>query len=466
MRAARPRLAGRHGGADAVLARLVGRRGDHAAAADAADDDRLAAQRGLVALLDRREEGVQVQVEDRGVGAHGGNVPPGTDRTVPVNVHCVVHSRAATAPRPQGARDGAGPSAPLGSVDPMTSPASPAPRATSSPPARPRTSWPPCPSCSASSRATRSSMLTFGGVETFHARVDLPPPTEADEAVELLLEPALQHRVTRVVFVVYADDGPAARAVAAPAASRLRRGRHRRGRGAPRPRRALVRARPARGARGRGALRRRRPPVPRPGGGRRDRRARLARRARGGAAPSPDGGRRGGARRAPGGCPSPPGEIADLVDVRLEAGRFTPVELARVLLGLLDAEGRDAAWAAMSRDVAARHVRLWTDAVQRAPDDLVAAPAAVLGAGRVAGRPRRAGLVRRRPVPRPSTRTTRWRRLVADDARPTRCRRRRGRRRGRMTRAARIAVGTARPWRPAPSASRRSCWSSTRPRAP
>ena len=77
--------------------------------------------------------------------------------------------------------------------------------------------------------------------------------------------------------------------------------------------------------------------------------------------------------------PSPPGEIADLVDLRLEAGRFTPVELARVLLGLLEVEGRDAAWAAMSRDVAARHVRLWTDAVQRAPDDLVAAPAAVLG---------------------------------------------------------------------------------------
>ena len=77
--------------------------------------------------------------------------------------------------------------------------------------------------------------------------------------------------------------------------------------------------------------------------------------------------------------PSPPGEIADLVDLRLEAGRFTPVELARVLLGLLDAEGRDAAWAAMTRDAAERHVRLWTDAVQRAPDDLVAAPAAVLG---------------------------------------------------------------------------------------
>jgi hypothetical protein len=50
-----------------------------------------------------------------------------------------------------------------------------------------------------------------------------------------------------------------------------------------------------------------------------------------------------------------------------------------VLLGLLEAEGRDAAWAAISRDLAEPHVRLWTDAVQRAPDDLVAAPAAVLG---------------------------------------------------------------------------------------
>ena len=33
----------------------------------------------------------------------------------------------------------------------------------------------------------------------------------------------------------------------------------------------------------------------------------------------------------------------------------------------------------MSREAAAPHVRLWTDAVQRAPDDLVAGPAAVLG---------------------------------------------------------------------------------------
>jgi hypothetical protein len=49
-----------------------------------------------------------------------------------------------------------------------------------------------------------------------------------------------------------------------------------------------------------------------------------------------------------------------------------------VLLGLVESDGRDAACAAMSRDAAVGHVRLWTDAVQRAPADLVAAPAAVL----------------------------------------------------------------------------------------
>ena len=49
-------------------------------------------------------------------------------------------------------------------------------------------------------------MLTFGGAETFHARVDLPPPSETDDAVAQLLEPALLHSVARVLFVVYADD--------------------------------------------------------------------------------------------------------------------------------------------------------------------------------------------------------------------------------------------------------------------
>ena len=61
-------LARRHRRAHAVLPRLVRRRGHHAAAAGAAHHDRLAAQGRLVALLDRGEERVQVQVEDRGAG--------------------------------------------------------------------------------------------------------------------------------------------------------------------------------------------------------------------------------------------------------------------------------------------------------------------------------------------------------------------------------------------------------------
>jgi hypothetical protein len=40
---------------------------------------------------------------------------------------------------------------------------------------------------------------------------------------------------------------------------------------------------------------------------------------------------------------------------------------------------RDAAWGSMTRDDASAHVALWTDAVQRSPEDLVGAPASVLG---------------------------------------------------------------------------------------
>ena len=220
-------------------------------------------------------------------------------------------------------------------------------------------------------------MLTFGGTETFHARVDLPLPSDADEAVGLLLDPAVLHRVTRVVFVVYGDDGPPARTVV----RRLRRAFTRAGIDVV----EVLRAHDGRWfAPGR-------PGAPRGGvpydvGDHRFRaqavvegivvhgsRAELEAVLR----PRPDASAAlaGAVRRA---VPSPPGEIADLVDARLEPGRFTDPELARVLLGLCEAGGRDAAWAAMSRDAAFRHVRLWTDAVQRAPDDLVAAPAAVL----------------------------------------------------------------------------------------
>ena len=222
------------------------------------------------------------------------------------------------------------------------------------------------------------AMLTFGGRETFHARIDLPPPEEAADAVRQLLDPALQHRVTRVLFVIYADDGPAARTVV----RRLRRAFTRAGIDVV----EVLRAHRGRWfAPGRlGA-----PPggVPYDVGDHRFRaqavvegivvhgsRAELEAVLLPRAEAVDEVGR--AVRRA---LPSPPGEIADLVDARLESGRFTTVELARVLLGLLEPQGRDAAWGAMTREVADRHVRLWTDAVQRAPDELVATPAALLG---------------------------------------------------------------------------------------
>ena len=56
-----------HGRADAVFARLVARRRDHAAHL-AADRDRLAPQLRIVALLDRRIEGVHVDMDDLALG--------------------------------------------------------------------------------------------------------------------------------------------------------------------------------------------------------------------------------------------------------------------------------------------------------------------------------------------------------------------------------------------------------------
>ncbi len=221
-------------------------------------------------------------------------------------------------------------------------------------------------------------MLTFGGVETFHARVDLPPPREVGEMVRLLLDPALKHRVTQVVLVVYADDGKTVRVVV----SRLRRAFAAAGIDIVEVLRAhegrwFAPGRPGAPASG----------VPYHVGAHRFRaqavvegivvhgsRAELEAVLR--PLPTAVAETTRAVRRA---SPSSPGEVADLVDRRLDEGRFTTFELARVLLGLLDVDGRDAAWATMTREVSARHVRLWTDAVQRAPDELVAAPAAVLG---------------------------------------------------------------------------------------
>ena len=221
-------------------------------------------------------------------------------------------------------------------------------------------------------------MLTFGGAETFHARVDLPGPGEVDGAVAQLLDPAVDHGVTRVVFVCYADDGPTLRALV----RTLRRDFGRAGI-------EVLEVLRAHGGRWFVPGRSGGPPggVPYDVSGHRFRAQAVVEgivvhRSRGELEamlrPRPDQVAEV-ARRVRHEVPSPPGEIADLVELRLAAGRFTTVELARVLLGIQEPVGRDVALQALSRDVAEQHVRLWTDAVQRAPDDLVPAPAAVLG---------------------------------------------------------------------------------------
>jgi hypothetical protein len=217
-------------------------------------------------------------------------------------------------------------------------------------------------------------MLTFGGRETFHARVDLPTPRDATAVAELLRDPAVRHGVARVLLVLYCAAGPAYRA----AVRALRRVLGEAGIEVVEVLRAhegrwwAASAGPGRGAPYDADGHRFRAQAVVEGlvvhGSRED--LALLLRARAPAVAEVQAALAG---------PSSPAEIADLVALRLPDGALRTGELARVLLGLRDPEGRDAAWATMDRATSPAHVRLWTDAVQRSPDDLVAAPAAVLG---------------------------------------------------------------------------------------
>ena len=53
--------------------------------------------------------------------------------------------------------------------------------------------------------------------------------------------------------------------------------------------------------------------------------------------------------------------------------------MARLLVAITDIRLRDAAWLQMQRHTARRHVELWTDVLRRTPEELVAAPACLLG---------------------------------------------------------------------------------------
>jgi hypothetical protein len=223
-------------------------------------------------------------------------------------------------------------------------------------------------------------MLTFGGAESFHARVDLPTDDSDDELDDLvgqLLEPALSHRVQSVVFVLFSGDEVAARRCG----RRLTRRFERSG----------IRVVEVIRAHDRRWYSPGRPGVP--GWGvpydvsshpftvqsvldgqvihaSREQLAALLHGPRAGIA-SVERAR----RRA---VPLSPAGVATGVLRALSERRIDDAALASMLLGLLDLDGRDAAWADLDRSTAPGHVELWTNVVQRSPDDLVAAPAAVL----------------------------------------------------------------------------------------
>ncbi len=59
--------------------------------------------------------------------------------------------------------------------------------------------------------------------------------------------------------------------------------------------------------------------------------------------------------------------------------RPSGADVGRMLVAMVAVEVRDVAWAEMTHANASRHVDLWRDVVRRAPRDLLAAPAALLG---------------------------------------------------------------------------------------
>jgi Domain of unknown function (DUF4192) len=227
-------------------------------------------------------------------------------------------------------------------------------------------------------------MFTFDGPSCFHARVDLPRMgEEVGSCVEALLSPSVRHEVGRVLFVLYSADPVPADRVA----------------------RRLIRAFRAAGIEVIDVLRadgrrwfpllRSRRSVPRSGvpydvsahpfaaesvlsgrvthGSRADLEATVA--------PDPAMVARVAAAVADPGPPRPgPGWLPATVTGHIAAGSVPDDgDAARLLICLVDVRLRDAALGLLTRDSAEAHARLWADLVRRAPEDLVAPAAAVLG---------------------------------------------------------------------------------------
>jgi hypothetical protein len=227
-------------------------------------------------------------------------------------------------------------------------------------------------------------MFTFDGPSCFHARVDLPQAgDDVDACVETLLAPSVQHDVGRVLFLLYTDDPLPAERVA----------------------RRLVRAFRAAGVEVIDVLRadgrrwfpllRSRRSVPSSGvpydvsahpfaaesvfTGRVTHRSRADLEATVAPDPTAVAGVAAAVRDPTRAVPEP-GWLPATVARHVAAGSVPDdVETARLLACIVEVQVRDAALRLLSRDTAQAHAAFWGDVVRRAPEDLVAPAAAVLG---------------------------------------------------------------------------------------
>jgi hypothetical protein len=231
------------------------------------------------------------------------------------------------------------------------------------------------------------AMLTFGPSRAFHARADLPRARdEIPDLVSALLEPAREHRVAQVFFVIYTDDAPLCAAVARALSREFGRTGI-----------AVIDLLRADGHRWYAATGRR-PGVP-PWGvpydvsahpflaqavvdGRVTHASRERLRATLDADPDRVGPVVAALAELTGDPPSPEEDaawVASTVTRHVRDGTVLDEhDVARLLRGLLETSVRDAAWSGLAREQAPDQVRFWTDVVRRAPGPLVGAPAAVL----------------------------------------------------------------------------------------
>ena len=446
VRAAGARLGGGHRRAHPEGAGLVGRGGDDAAAADPAHHDRLAAQRRLVALLDGREEGVQVDVQDRRVGAHV-LIMPATRRPFRCGPDPVPRCRGAgRRPQPPERARSRG-------VDPDE--------------ARAMTE-----TKTLRIKNPGDLLAAVPGFLGFHPRdsVVLLTTGAADQPVP---RPRRHARRPRGGRRVSSRTWSRCRAGPAPTRSRSwstattprwrtsswsRSGdRPRRGRGGgahrrPRRRRALVLpGRLRRRLRGRGHAVRRRPPTRSPSRpssraascttaarrcatpwwaptSTRSRRSPTRWRSRSPGCRRPPGtrsGRRTRAACAPTWSRRAAGSSTGSVGSSQDRQRLDTHDVGRLLVAMVRIDVRDVAWSEITRADARVHVDLWRDVVRRSPLAALPAPAALLAFAAWLVRRRGPGLVCRRPRPRRPTPATAWRRWSPRPW-PARCRRRRG----------------------------------------